>query len=100
MSKVVTLELNGEPVPIEDEQALKGLEFGEFNSIDDAPLFIKNIQDSFLKQLQSLIDCVQLLGIAEVAQLGSLVSQLDFNNFYSGLAPAADFILNPIIPSR
>ncbi|KAI8895937.1 Spc98 family-domain-containing protein [Globomyces pollinis-pini] len=62
--------------------------------------YLTTLEQSFLLQIQSLIECIQILGVSETARLSSLVSQLDFNNYYSGLAPLNNFIANPIVPVR
>lgn len=59
---------------------------------------LESIERSFMVQIQSFIDCIQILGVAETARLGSLVSQLDFNDYYSGLMPLTDFIMHPTVP--
>ncbi len=81
----------------EGEQLLE--EFNIDSPFESQPQ-IKSLENSYLLQVQSLIDCVQILGVAETARLGSLVSQLDFNNYYSSLAPNASYIANPIVPRR
>jgi hypothetical protein len=97
---VVTSDLKGLPRSIEDEQALLNVGISSFSTTEESMSHIKTHEHSFLLQLHSLIDSVQLMGIAETARLGSLVSQLDFNSFYSSAAPVSNFILNPIIPFR
>jgi hypothetical protein len=66
------------------------------------PIQVKNyssqLENMFLFQIQSLIDCIQVLGISESARLGHLVSQIDFNSFYQNQLPQPSFILNPIVP--
>ena len=100
LSTVVTSDLKGVPRSVEDEQTLLNVGLEVFTSMEQALSHIKTLERSFLLQLHSLIDSVQLLGMAETARLGSLVSQLDFNSYYSGAAPLSTFILNPIVPSR
>ncbi|KAJ3326202.1 Gamma-tubulin complex component 2 [Boothiomyces sp. JEL0866] len=58
---------------------------------------LETLERSFMLQIQSLIDVIQVLGVAETARLASLVSQLDFNNYYAHLVPTAQFILNPVV---
>lgn len=65
-----------------------------------AILYFKIIERNFLVQIQSLIDCIQILGIAESGKLCSLVSQLDYNDFYSGMEPLTEYVQNPIVPTR
>lgn len=83
---------------------LEGIEQDNFLELDlkkDFPgvmNYMKNLERSYLLQIQGLIDCIQVLGVAETARLGSLVTQLDYNNYYSKLAPTTDFIFNPIVP--
>ncbi|KAJ3307096.1 Gamma-tubulin complex component 2 [Kappamyces sp. JEL0829] len=96
LSSIITSAMGGNPLSLEQEQLLK--EFRIPTPLDSVPQ-IKTLEASFLLQVQSLIDCVQILGVAETARLGSLVSQLDFNSFYSSMPPNSSYILNPIVPT-
>lgn len=96
----MTADLKGTPRSVDDEQTLLNNGLEVFTSMEQALSHIKSLERSFLLQLHSLIDSVQLLGMAETARLGSLVSQLDFNSYYSGSAPLTTFVMNPIVPSR
>lgn len=100
LSTVVTSDLKGTPRTVEDGRTLLNSGLGMFSSLEQAQAHVKTLEHSFLVQLHSLMDSVQLLGVAETARLGSLVSQLDFNSYYSSAAPLSTFILNPIVPSR
>jgi hypothetical protein len=90
-SKFVTNELEG----IEQDQSFELDLKNDFPGVID---YLKKLEKSYLLQIQGLIDCIQVLGVAETVRLGSLVTQLDYNNYYSKLTPTTDFIFNPIVP--
>jgi hypothetical protein len=69
-----------------------------FEDTMEIKAYMESIEKSFLLQIQSLIDCIQILGVAETARLNSLVSQLDYNNYYAYLMPTPEFVMNPIVP--
>ena len=60
--------------------------------------YMAALERTFMTQIRSLIECIQVLGISESARLASLVSQLDYNGYYAGQVPETEFILNPIVP--
>jgi hypothetical protein len=69
-----------------------------FDDLNQVKQYCSELENVFLFQIQSLIDCIQVLGISESARLGHLVSQLDYNGYYQNLVPQPTFILNPIVP--
>ena len=69
-----------------------------FDDLSQVKQYATQLEEMFLFQIQSLIDCIQVLGVSESARLGHLISQLDYNNFYQNRVPHPAFILNPIVP--
>ncbi|EGF84256.1 hypothetical protein BATDEDRAFT_84982 [Batrachochytrium dendrobatidis JAM81] len=64
-------------------------------------LSIRTFEDNFLAQVQKLIDVLQILGVTETPRLSHLLSQLDFNAFYSRLPNCSvHFVSSPTVPSR
>jgi hypothetical protein len=57
------------------------------------------LEHSFMSQIRSLIDCIQILGVAETSRLASLLSQLDYNQYYAHSLPESEFILHPLVPA-
>jgi gamma-tubulin complex component 2 len=94
VSGIIVNDISGEPLTLEAESFLNDSEPKEYVE------HLKGLEKSFLLQIHSLMECIQVLGVAETARLSSLVSQLDFNSYYSSLPPTADFILNPILPAH
>ena len=94
VSGIIASDINGEPLSLDAEKFLAASEPKEYVN------HLKGLEKSFLLQIHSLMECIQILGVAETARLSSLVSQLDFNSYYSSLPPTADYFLNPIIPAR
>ena len=60
--------------------------------------YLSVLEKTFMTQIRSLIDCIQILGVSESARLASLVSQLDYNGYYAHQVPETEFIINPIVP--
>ncbi|KAH9252866.1 hypothetical protein BASA81_009169 [Batrachochytrium salamandrivorans] len=62
---------------------------------------LRTYEDSFLRQIQKLIDVLQVLGVTETPRLSHLLSQLDFNSFYSRLPNSTvHFTSSPVVPLR
>jgi hypothetical protein len=70
-----------------------------YDDLDQVKQYLSEIENMFLFQIQSLIDCIQILGISESVRLGHLVSQLDYNGYYQNLMPQPLFILHPTVPN-
>jgi Gamma tubulin complex component C-terminal len=65
---------------------------------DDVYSSCQALSDSFMYQIQHLMDILQVLGVAETPRLVNLLSQLDFNGYYLSIAPKAEFVHNPMVP--
>lgn len=58
------------------------------------------LSETFLHQLQNLMDMLQVMGVSETPRLSGLVCQLDFNGFYRSMVPQVRFVSNPAIPIK
>ncbi|KAL2913523.1 gamma tubulin complex Spc97/GCP2 subunit Alp4 [Polyrhizophydium stewartii] len=83
--------------PGEMKEGFRGTLF-EHTSLSDHTA-LRTHEDNFLRQIQNLIDVLQVLGVTETPRLGHLLSQLDFNAYYSLLPnSAANFTSSPAVP--
>jgi hypothetical protein len=57
-----------------------------------------SLSNTFMYQIQHLMDILQVLGVAETPRLVNLLSQLDFNRYYVSIAPKPQFLVVPLVP--
>ena len=69
----------------------------QLHSLETTELLCTQLSDAFMSEIQTMMDILQVLGVAETPRLVNLLTQIDFNGYYLNLAPQLNF-QQPIVP--
>ena len=79
---------------LESSSSFKGLRATPASS---SP-FLTLLEKDFVNQLRGFMDFLRTFSTMEAPRLGSLITQVDFNYYYTrGIAPNVGFIASPVV---